>query len=63
LKSRIQSFAKLDEMNENLDYDTAYDFEQIDEEASDEHDEGFVMKFNDLSEKTKPLKKRSDDKV
>ena len=42
---------------------SAADFEQIDEEASDEHDEGFVMKFNDLSEKTKPLKKRSDDKI
>ena len=63
LKSRIQSFAKLDEMNENLDYDTAYDYEQIDEESSEEHGEGFVMKFNDLCEKTKPLKKRFADRV
>ena len=43
-------------MNENLDYDTAYDYEQIDEESSEEHGEGFVVKFNELSEKTKPLK-------
>ena len=50
-------------MNENLDYDTANDFEQIDEEMSEEHNEGFVMKFNELSEKTQPFKKRFSDKV
>ena len=51
LKSRIQSFAKLDDINENFDHNTAYEDEWTDEETSEE-DEGFVMKFNDLTEKT-----------
>ena len=51
LKGRIQSFSKLEEIQENFDCDTAYDSEHIDEEYSEEHDEGFMIRFDDLIEK------------
>ena len=48
LRGSIQSFSKLEEMNENFDCDTAYDSDRVDEEYSEEHDEGFMIKFDDL---------------
>ena len=38
-------------MKENFDCDTAYDSEHIDVDYSEEHDEGFMIKFDDLIEK------------